>query len=72
MGTIIHYEPCGNADRPPRWDRIRRAALLDQYGNLHAQGVSQRQAAKALDIPPRTTLQAWRAWLARCRRRRSR
>jgi hypothetical protein len=31
------------------------------YRNLQAQGVSQRQAAKVLDVP-RTTLQAWRAW----------
>ena len=42
----------------------RRAALLDQYGHLQAQGVSQRQAAKALEVP-RTTLQAWRAWQER-------
>jgi Family of unknown function (DUF6399) len=61
MGTVVHYEQCGNADRQPRWDRIRRAELLAQYGTLQAQGVSQRQAAKALDVP-RTTLQAWRAW----------
>jgi helix-turn-helix, Psq domain len=31
------------------------------YRALQAQGVSQRQAAKVLDVP-RTTLQAWRAW----------
>jgi hypothetical protein len=64
MGTVIHYEQCGNTGRQQRWERIRRAELLDQYGNLQAQGVSQRQAAKALDVP-RTTLQAWRAWQER-------
>ena len=31
------------------------------YRALQAQGVSQRQAAKVLNVP-RTTLQAWRAW----------
>jgi hypothetical protein len=31
------------------------------YRDLQVQGVSQRQAAKVLDVP-RTTLQAWRAW----------
>jgi hypothetical protein len=43
---------------------MRRAELLDQYRDLQAQGVSQRQAAKVLAVP-RTTLQAWRAWQER-------
>jgi hypothetical protein len=30
-----------------------------QYGALHTQGISQRQAVKVLD-DPRSTLQAWR------------
>jgi hypothetical protein len=34
---------------------------LEQYRDLRAQGLSQRQAANRLDVP-RTTLQAWRAW----------
>jgi Family of unknown function (DUF6399) len=61
LGTVVQYEPWGNTDRRLRWARLRRAALLAQYGTLQAQGVSQRHAAKALDVP-RTTLQAWRAW----------
>jgi hypothetical protein len=47
-------------DRTPRWDRTRRAHLFDQYLALQAQGLSLRQAAKALEVP-RSTLQAWRA-----------
>src|SRR5215467_6806988 len=43
---------------------MRRAELLDQYRDLQAQGVSQRQAAKVLAVP-RTTLQAWRVWQER-------
>ena len=64
MGTVIHDAQRDNADRTQRWDRIRRAELLDQYRGLQAQGLSQRQAAQALEVP-RTTLQAWRAWQAR-------
>src|SRR5215831_17356359 len=54
----------GNADRKQRWERSRRAALLDQYRALQAEGVSQRQAATMLHIP-RTTLQAWHVWQER-------
>jgi Family of unknown function (DUF6399) len=61
VGTVINYKPPGNIDRHQRWDRTQRAALLDTYRALQTQGVSQRQAAKALRVP-RTTLQAWRAW----------
>ena len=43
------------------WERSRRAAFLEQYRDLQARGLSQRQAANRLDVP-RTTLQAWRAW----------
>jgi hypothetical protein len=39
--------------------RIERADLFAQYGDLHAQGVSPRQAAKVLEVP-RRTLQGWR------------
>jgi hypothetical protein len=60
VGTVIHYAQRGNAARQQRWERMRRAELLDQYRDLQAQGVSQRQAAKVLAVP-RTTLQAWRA-----------
>ena len=58
MGTVIQYEQRRNADRTPRWDRCDRADLLEQYRDLHAQGVSQRRAAQMLEVP-RTTLQAW-------------
>jgi len=61
MGTVLHDDQGGNTHRQQRWKRMRRAELLDQYGSLQAQGVSQRQAAQMLDVP-RTTLQAWRAW----------
>ena len=61
MGTVIQYAQGGKAERTQRWDRTQRAERLDVYRALPAQGVSQRQAAKVLDVP-RTTLQAWRAW----------
>ena len=61
MGTVIQSQPRRHDDRTPRWDRTRRAALFDQYRDLQAQGLSLRQAAKALDVP-RSTLQAWRAY----------
>ena len=51
MGTVIHDAQRGNADRQQRWERIERAELFDHYGDLQAQGVSQRQAAKVLDVP---------------------
>jgi DNA-binding XRE family transcriptional regulator len=61
VGTVIHYAQGGKAERQQRWARTQRAERLDMYRALQAQGVSQRQAAKVLDVP-RTTLQAWRAW----------
>src|SRR4030095_7295721 len=48
-------------DRNQRWTRLERADLFVRYGELHTQGVSQRQAAKVLEVP-RSTLQAWRAY----------
>jgi Family of unknown function (DUF6399) len=59
--TIIQEKPCGNDDRHQRWARLERADRFARYGELHAQGLSQRQAAQVLDVP-RTTLQAWRTW----------
>jgi hypothetical protein len=59
--TIGQYKPHGNDARYQRWTRIERADLFAQYGELHTQGTSQRQAAKVLDVP-RSTLQAWRAY----------
>ena len=61
MGTIIQAKHRGNHDRHHRWARFERAGLFERYGALHTQGVSQRQAAKVLDVP-RSTLQAWRAY----------
>ena len=64
MGTVIHSIQRGKVDRKQRWERSRRAALLDQYRALQAEGVSQRHAAKILHLP-RTTLQAWHVWQER-------
>ena len=60
MGTVIDIEAGSNCDRHHRWARTRRAVLFDQYRDLQAEGISQRQAAKRLQVP-RSTLQAWRA-----------
>ena len=59
MATIIQDKQCGNHERNQRWARLERADLWAQYDDLHIQGLSQRQAAKVLDVP-RSTLQAWR------------
>jgi hypothetical protein len=56
VGTAIQYEQRGNDDRHPRWERTRRAELFERYGDLQAQGLSHRQAAKLLN-GPRSTLQ---------------
>jgi hypothetical protein len=61
VATIIHDKHRGHADRHQRWTRIERADLCAQYDTLHAQGMSQRQAAKILAVP-RSTLQAWRLY----------
>ena len=64
MGTVIHDEQCDNEDRHQRWERMERAELFEQYVDLKAQGISQRQAAQVLAVP-RSTLQAWRAYQER-------
>ncbi len=61
MGTVFQSKRQNHEARHPRWDRTRRAELFDQYRELQAQGLSLRQAAKALD-GPRSTLQAWRVY----------
>src|SRR5215467_8354772 len=61
VGTVVQYKPRSNHHHRPRWDRTQRAALLDQYHDLQAQGFSLRQAAQTLHVP-RSTLQAWRAY----------
>ncbi len=64
MSTVIDSLPRGKFAQHHRWERIRRAELLEAYRDLQTQGLSQRQAAKQLEVP-RTTLQAWRAWQGR-------
>src|SRR5919106_6160064 len=59
VGTVIQDAQQSNDDHHPRWSRTQRAQLFDQYLALQAQGLSLRQAAKALEVP-RITLQAWR------------
>ena len=61
MSTISDFAHPDNVDHPPRWNRFEQAERFERYLALHAQGVSQRQAAKQLQVP-RTTLQAWRRW----------
>jgi hypothetical protein len=65
MSTVIDFPYRDNfdrhADRHQLWDRFERADLFEHYLDLYAQGVSQRQAAKRLQVP-RTTLQAWQSW----------
>ena len=61
VGTVIQDTQQRNYDRQPRWDRFDRADLFEQYRELRLQGMSQRQAARELQVP-RTTLQAWRTW----------
>jgi len=61
VGTVVQETQRGNDDRNQRWDRIERADLFAQWSDLQTQGISQRQAAKVLDVP-RSTLQAWRAY----------
>ena len=59
MTPRLNFADLDNVDRHSRWDRFERADRFQQYIELQAQGVSQRQAAKQLQVP-RTTLQAWR------------
>ena len=61
MGTVIQDEQQRNPESQPRWDRLERADLFEQYRELRTQGISERQAAKEIKVP-RTTLQAWRLW----------
>jgi hypothetical protein len=63
VGTLIQDTQQRHPDRQPRGDRFERADLFEHYRELRAQGMSQRQAAQALQVP-RTTLQAWHLWHA--------
>jgi len=64
VSTVIDIEAGSTGDRHQRWDRVERAALFEQYIDLKTQGISQRQAAKMLQVP-RSTLQAWRVYQER-------
>ena len=57
MGTVVQYQQRGNDERNQRWERLERAELFARYSDLQTQGLSQRQAATALEVP-RSTLQA--------------
>ena len=61
MSTVIGSPPRNNFDRHQLWDWFEQADLFEHSPRLQAQSVSQRQAAKQLQVP-RTTLQAWRRW----------
>jgi Family of unknown function (DUF6399) len=61
MSTVLDFPPRDKFDRHQLWNRFERATLFTQYLDLHAQGISQRQAAKQLQVP-RSTLQAWQSW----------
>jgi hypothetical protein len=61
VGTVIQDTQQRNNPPQPRWDRLERADLFEQYRELRTQGLSERQAATELKVP-RTTLQAWRIW----------
>ena len=61
MSTVIDFPYRDNFDRHQLWDRFERADRFEQYLDLQAQGISQRQAAKRLQVP-RSTLQAWHSW----------
>ena len=52
MGTVIQNLPHINPVSQPRWDRYERADLFEQYRELRTQGLSERQAAKELKVPP--------------------
>src|SRR6267143_1661139 len=48
VGTIIQDTQQRNPESQPRWDRLERADLFEQYRELRTQGLSERQAAKEL------------------------
>ena len=40
MGTLIQDTQQRNPDSQPRWDRLERADLFEQYRELRTQGLS--------------------------------
>ena len=63
MSTVIDVAHHDHSDPYQLWDRFERADLFEHSLKWPAHGVSQRQAAKPLQVP-RTTLQAWHSWHA--------
>jgi hypothetical protein len=57
---FAHHDPI---DRYLLWDRFEPADVFEHYRKVQAQGVSQHQAAKQLQVS-RTTLPAWHSWHA--------
>ena len=51
MGTVIQYTHRGNDERNQRWDRVERAELFAQYGDLQAQGLSRVKPPRRLRCP---------------------
>jgi hypothetical protein len=64
VGTVIPAPQQGNEARHQRWKRLERAALGTRESARQAHGLSERQAAKRLDVP-RSPLPAWRAYQER-------
>jgi hypothetical protein len=61
VGTVIQDQQHRNPKGQARWDRFERANRFEKYYELRTHGISQRQAAKKLEVP-RTTLQAWQTY----------
>src|SRR5215471_1924477 len=61
VSTVIDFPHRDHCGRHQLWDRFERADLFEQYLDLQAHGLSQRRAAKRLQVP-RSTLQAWHSW----------
>ena len=53
MGTLIQDKQQRNPDSQPRWNRLERADLFEQYRELPTRGISERQAAKEINVPER-------------------
>src|SRR5256714_4702487 len=59
--TSTDFPHRDHGDRHPLWARFERAERFEHSRDVQAHGLSQRQAAKRLQVP-RSTLQAWHAW----------
>jgi hypothetical protein len=54
MSIAVDFPHRDKVDRHQLRDRFERADLFEQYLDLQAQGISQRQAAKRLQVPGST------------------